>query len=273
MLFGAGLLTVVAKYKDRHDADYLAAVKQADEAAERIKFLAASGIPREGALALVENDPATQGPKIFAKNCASCHRYAGTDGMAVVPKDAPAAADLKGFASREWLSGLLDPSQVSSPSYFGGTKFADGKMARFVRKTVAELPPAQKTDLRRVIAAISAEAQLPAQAEMEKQEQALIGEGRKLLASELMRCTECHQFHKLDEDATAPDLTGYGSREWLIQFVSDPAHGRFYGKRNDRMPRFGAEQVLTTRDIQLVCDWLRGDYKKEAEASASVAKK
>ena len=34
------------------------------------------------------------------------------------------------------------------------------------------------------------------------------------MSSEAMRCTECHQFHKSDEDATAPDLTDYGSREF-----------------------------------------------------------
>jgi hypothetical protein len=51
-----------------------------------------------------------------------------------------------------------------------------------------------------------------------------------------MRCTECHQFRKTDEDASAPDLTGYGSREWLIGIINDPTHDRFYGKRNDRMP-------------------------------------
>ena len=31
-----------------------------------------SGIPPTGAVTLLRNDPLTQGPKIFAKNCASC---------------------------------------------------------------------------------------------------------------------------------------------------------------------------------------------------------
>ena len=75
-----------------------------------------------------------------------------------------------------------------------------------------------------------------------------------------MRCTECHAFRKPDEDASAPDLTGYGSREWLMGILSDPAHDRFYGKRNDRMPRFGADRVLDDRSLGLVADWLRGDW-------------
>ena len=66
-----------------------------------------------------------------------------------------------------------------------------------------------------------------------------------------MRCTECHQFRKRDEDATAPDLTGYGSREWLTAFVGNPAHERFYGKRNDRMPAF-TRPILDDHSIGLV---------------------
>jgi len=81
-----------------------------------------------------------------------------------------------------------------------------------------------------------------------------------LIASSDMRCTECHTFYQQDEDATAPDLTGYGSRDWLISFLSDPAQDRFYGKRNDRMPAFGKHPGLDAAVIGLVADWLRGDW-------------
>jgi ubiquinol-cytochrome c reductase cytochrome b subunit len=77
-----------------------------------------------------------------------------------------------------------------------------------------------------------------------------------------MRCTGCHQFRTPDEDAIAPDLTGYGSREWLIAFISNPAHLRFYGRRNDRMPVFGEEGSLTAEEIGLLADWLRGDWPR-----------
>ncbi len=75
-----------------------------------------------------------------------------------------------------------------------------------------------------------------------------------------MRCTECHQFHKPDEDATAPDLTGYGSREWLLAFISNPAQTRFFGKRNDRMPAFAEDKILDLHAISLLTDWLRSDW-------------
>ncbi len=111
---------------------------------------------------------------------------------------------------------------------------------------------------------MSAEAALPAQAEADARDAALIAEGRELIRTREMKCTGCHQFHVPDEDAIAPDLTGYGSRAWLVEFIRDPAHARFYGKRNDRMPRFGAEALLSEREVGLLADWLRGDWPEPA---------
>ena len=42
--------------------------------------------------------------------------------------------------------------------------------------------------------------------------------------------------------------------------IGDPAHDRFYGKKNDRMPSFGKDNKLTDREIGLIGDWLRQDY-------------
>jgi ubiquinol-cytochrome c reductase cytochrome b subunit len=133
-------------------------------------------------------------------------------------------------------------------------------MAKFVKKEVAAFTPAQKEQLSKVIAALSAEAGLKGQRATELKDAATITAGRNLLASEEMRCTECHQFRKPDEDATAPDLTGYGSREWLMAILTNPKHERFYGKRNDRMPAFGEDRILDAQAIGLLADWLRGDW-------------
>lgn len=70
-------------------------------------------------------------------------------------------------------------------------------------------------------------------------------------------CVDCHVFQLPDEDATAVDLTGYGSEDWLIQFISNPGHPKFYGSKNDRMPAFLEEKSLTIDQIQLLVDWLR----------------
>ncbi|MEY2411330.1 MAG: ubiquinol-cytochrome c reductase cytochrome b subunit [Verrucomicrobiota bacterium] len=316
LLFAIGLLTWRAFVADRNNPGYVAAVKQADRDAERVVELARSpmGIPSGGAVTLLRDDPLTQGPKLFAKHCASCHRYDGlngfgarvttrikvqtndtfqsiaqTNGMTeaelrslnqptlvrlVVGQSlevfaAPAASDLKGFASREWLAGLINPSNISSSHYFGPTKFADGKMAKFVKKDVAAFSDSQQQQLAKVIDAVSAEAQLKSQRAADERDAAVIGEGRTLFASESMRCAECHQFRKKDEDATAPDLTGYGSREWLAGIISNPKHERFYGKRNDRMPAFGPDMILDAHAIGLVADWLRGEWYELAKARAT----
>jgi ubiquinol-cytochrome c reductase cytochrome b subunit len=91
----------------------------------------------------------------------------------------------------------------------------------------------------------------------------MIEEGKTLLRNEV-GCTDCHQFHQLDEDATGPDLTGYGSRKWLINFITNPAHADFYGERNERMPKFGEDGILSEQQIGLVADWLRGAWYEPA---------
>jgi ubiquinol-cytochrome c reductase cytochrome b subunit len=261
VLMGVGLLTYLAIAQDQRDPVYQVALQEVEHNAARVKLLARAptGIPSEGAASLLRNDPLTQGPKLFARNCASCHRYDGHDGMGNQPKDAQSASDLKGFASREWLTGLLDPERISTPRYFGGTKHKDGKMVGFVNKKVAKYSPEQKENLKKVIIALSSEARLRSQLDADARDATVINEGRALLRDDIA-CTDCHQFHVSDEDATAPDLTGYGSRQWLVGIISDPAHEKYYGKRNDRMPRFGEEQIMSFQAIGLLADWLRQDW-------------
>jgi ubiquinol-cytochrome c reductase cytochrome b subunit len=64
-------LTLIAFKRDATDPHYIAAVKQARVEAERVKILArAHGVPPEGALALLRDDPVIQAPKLFAAKCA-----------------------------------------------------------------------------------------------------------------------------------------------------------------------------------------------------------
>jgi len=258
-LAGAGLLTWMAIKQDKSDPNFQRALKDSHQQAARIIELAKAptGIPVTGAAALLREDPLIQGPKLFAKNCASCHRYDGHDGEGNPVKDPQSAADLKGFASRQWLSGLLDPAKVDSLHYFGGTKFKDGKMVKWVKKNADE--PKEQEQLKKVIAALSAEAQLKSQRDADARDADLIKQGRELLRGDVA-CTDCHAFGRPDPDATGPDLTGYGSRTWLVRFISNPAHADFYGKRNDRMPLFGEKQILDAKTIGLLSDWLRGDW-------------
>lgn len=267
MMAGVAALTFLAVKADRSNPDYVAAVRAAERDAHRAVVLAKSpdGIPPTGAVTLLRNDAYTQGPKLFAKNCASCHRYDGHDGLGGQPKDAPSAADLKGFASREWLAGLMDPAKIATPHYFGGSKLKDGKMVKFVREDVAGFDDTAKKELQNAIIALSAEARLKSQIEKDKRDEGLIAQGTKALIGVTLSCMDCHKFHEEGEElGTAPDLTAYGSREWLIAFIANPEHERFYGSRNDRMPAYGEEKQLTPLEIGLVADWLRGEWFEPA---------
>jgi ubiquinol-cytochrome c reductase cytochrome b subunit len=260
MFTGVALLTWLAVAHDRANPQYVVAVKNAARDGERARELAAAkGIPHSSAAELLREDAFTQGPRLFARNCASCHRFDGHDGLGNVTTNPPSAADLNGFASREWLSGFLDPAKIATSNYFGLTKLANGKMVKFVQKEVAKYSPEQKAQLQKVAAALSAEAELPAQRDADAKDKTMITQGRELLKADI-NCVECHRFHSTDEDASGPDLTGYGSRKWLMDFISNPAHERFYGKRNDRMPKFGEEKILDEKSVGLIADWLRGDW-------------
>ena len=86
----------------------------------------------------------------------------------------------------------------------------------------------------------------------------IIAEGRELMGGDGLDCTNCHTFHRSGKPK-APDLTGYGSREWMLGIIHDPSHDRFYGSKNDRMPAFGADAQLTRRQMESIVDWLRGE--------------
>jgi hypothetical protein len=134
-----------------------------------------------------------------------------------------------------------------------------------VKETVKEnLEDEQdKADLHKIIVALAAEAQLPAERDANARDAAVISEGREAISGDAYDCTSCHNFR--DKKASlgganrGPDLTGYGSRQWQIDFIKNPAHPRFYGAHNDRMPLYGEQKILDDREIGLIVDWLRGD--------------
>jgi ubiquinol-cytochrome c reductase cytochrome b subunit len=275
LIVASAWLTVEAVRENRTEPSRVRAMAQAERDAQRAEILARApdGIPMTGAVSLLRSDPYTRGPRLFAEHCAICHRYGGEDGLGGVPNDEPSASDLKGFASREWLRGLLDTNRIDSLHYFGGTKFKDGRMSRFVKRDIPRFDEEERHQLERVIKAVSAEAALPAQAELDARETADIEAGRQAIINETVRCSECHEFHKPDDEAIGPMLTGYGSRDWLIRFISDPAHESFYGRRNDRMPAFRTNGILTAREIEIIADWLRGDwYQPPAQLPAVTVK-
>ena len=271
-LFCFAVLTAMAFNHDKKDKEYQFAKKIAHKDAVRVMELARSpeGIPPIGAVELLQTDPYTQGPRIFASKCASCHTYQNHDGMGK-PQNEPSAPDLYKFGSREWLAGFLDPDQIETIKYFHGTTFVEpdenGKKSRMVRfvHDLENLTEEGKVQLSKIIAAVSAEADLSYQEEMDARDGELIQEGTDLFFEGMegvdATCADCHGFDGEESEASnTPDLNGWGSRQWTIDFTKNPAHKKFYGKNNDRMPVFEDEKIFTDKQIEMVVDWLREDW-------------
>jgi len=297
VLGGLAVLTWQSYAHDAKDEKFQAALKAGREQAARIKHLIMQPgadeienaqrtglappelprIPPGGALTLLlsgtqtagaeakgptAKDAKLDGPHLFNKYCASCHDYSGEAGITRPEK--PTAADLYGFASRQWLTEFLTVKGINSPKYFGNTKFKQKEMYGFIKDTFQgeDMAPEERTQ---IIAALSHEAELKSQAKSDAAQRKDLDAGAGLMAK---NCTDCHTFRG-QGTASGPDLTGYGSRKWLIGIIGNAAHKRFYGEKNDRMPIYAesptdpSKNLLSQHDIELLADWLRGEENQE----------
>ncbi len=264
--------------KDRVSTEHRIAIalekQQANRVCELIRIN--KGIPPTGALTLLRNDPKTQGPRLFTQNCVSCHDHTRGGDVVFLNEEFSAekssSPNLYAYASRSWIGGLLDPKRINGPEYFGNTKFRGGKMAGFVKDTLGELDASEKKNLEKAIIALSAEAKLPSQRHLDAKDAKIIEEGRKLIVEDF-GCTDCHKFHGKGSLGDAPELTGYGSPQWIAGIIRNPADKHFYGKRNDRMPAYAvfdtdpAQNTLNSRQIEMLTDWLRGQWEEEGRGA------
>lgn len=272
ILAGAGILTVLAVREDRGNPSYANAVWEAHQRAELAEVRAAQGIPSTGAAEMMRNDPKFQAFSVITQQCLGCHSYTDAGGHGFVP-DLISAPNLYGFGSRTWVEGLLDPKQISSDMYFGKTHMAGGTMVGFVQNDLGkiELPGGANA----VALALSAEAGEAVSA----QDQPLLEAGRKILADDGAGCAQCHKFHDAGSLGTAPDLTGYGSKAWIIGMIGDPNHERYYGhlsKDTQLMPSFALPNPdtpesknprLSAETIELIAGWLRGEWPRPGEVA------
>ena len=257
LIAGSAALTGMAISEDQANLKHGAAIEEANWQAERvIKIADSEGIPPAGAVTLLRKDPQNQGRRLFAAHCASCHRYNGHDGRGFPVDEPQSAADLAGFASTEWITELLDYDHYVSEKYFGGTKFKDGTMAR---KVLAKYTDEEKELLPDIARLLADGAQLPYEESLDediREELLSLYYNDDLKFEDGRACIECHDIDSEDE-GSAPDLTGYGSREWLIAFIENPEDKRFYGKKNDRMPCYGRDGKLKDEEIAILVDWIR----------------
>ncbi len=266
MLAGAALLTWQALAADRNDPEFQVAKLVSKRDAARAVQLANAGVPITGALTLMRDDPYTQGPRIFSRNCASCHRYDGHDGLGnALPKDSISASDLKGYGSRAWAQGFLNADTILTSRYWGGTAHTEGDMVGWLGDHIPDTDE-EKATRRHVVLALSSQAALRSQAEADRRDSAQIALGIQYMRNTTSGCAECHNFQDVGTDS--PVLTGWASREWMVDFVNDPSHVRYFGRDNDRMPSYGKEKSLTQREIEMVVDWIRQEWYVPTSAVA-----
>ncbi len=191
-----------------------------------------------------------------------CHDHTGGPGDDILAAD-PTAPDLGGFASRQWLTGFLDPERIKTRKFFGNSKFRRGKMPGILDDLFADFEEEDKQDFEKLVIALSAEARLPAQSELDQQDAQTIQQGKELI--DAFGCTDCHAFHAKKGDGSATVLTGYGSAEWLEGIIADPAAKQYYGSQNDGMPSYHGSpdspdrNLLTPDQIKSLAEWLRNE--------------
>jgi ubiquinol-cytochrome c reductase cytochrome b subunit len=317
----SGILWGVMKDKSDEKAvekadGFVHAVHDAEKLAQRACQLAMNGSPVEGGHFLIRNDPFTTGQQLFKIKCAACHSFTaqpsdtGKDGNpkfeSMVGKT---ASDLGNFGSKEWVRGLLkDPTDNH---YFGlvkrDEKDQNGKEIKVPGLTRMEgwrigIDKARKAGT--VDAAVQ-DKQFDKIAEwLEyigktpkalRKDDALIKAGQDAFGAKKNRCTSCHAVEMYlkddkkwekdtDPSLDAPDLTEYGSADWLRGMIMRPGHKSRYGERN-LMPAFrpkdgvGAEiglqefretnektpdkmiQELSDVDRELIIRWILRDYR------------
>ena len=289
LLVGAGYLTAIALKEDGANKNYQAAVKAAEFEGHRAVELAERfGIPPTGALSLLQDDARIQGPKLFKRYCAGCHRYDGHDGLEQIPMSeverdghkievevAPTAADLGHFGSRQWITKVLaDYHSTFAPLENEGEKgkrFLTGEMASWATDNAEVLKKTENAEaLKGLVEFVVAQS---GRKDFEPFDPALVAAGKEIftggklaIGSLSANCSDCHALKPADGSESLgdgagpgyPTLTGYAGKAWLKAFVKNPAADSFYGADHNAMPAF--EGKLSDKELEHLVDWLMSDY-------------
>lgn len=275
-------LTGLALYEDSVDADHQAALAEAERDAHRVEELAGlpDMIPVEGAGALLKNDPFTQGPRLFAKHCSSCHRYNGHDGRGRLVKslDAntkrievlpPTAPDLGDFGQRTWWKSILmnfeNHMQPAVRSGYDLDASIDEGMVSWMNENLETLnDPDNQADVDALVeylVSLSGRSTMELDAQLVERGNEIIETG-ELASGSITGCTDCHasigeEFTLGAENGGYPELNEYGSVTWLKAFIQHPESDQFYGERNVMV---SYADKLTDHELSMLARWLAGDY-------------
>ena len=275
-------LTVLSLIEDVRDVEHQAALAEADRDALRAVELASgpNRIPIEGAGKLLREDPFTQGPRIFAKHCAACHRYDGHNGrgrMVMTADDdtgierptLPTAADLGNFGDRQWWRRILtDYRNLMQPLENAGydveSSIEYGMISWFEESVEVLTAEANQADVDAMVEYLVAQSGRPGlelNAELMERGEEILSTG-SLTEGEISTCDDCHseiggEFELGTDNVGIPELNGYASYAWLKAFIDNPGTEQFYGE-NNCMPAFADK--LSSSDMDLLVRWMIGDY-------------
>jgi ubiquinol-cytochrome c reductase cytochrome b subunit len=227
-LLAAMGLTIASYRADADDPRFARLEALAQVRSQKAQRLAALGVPPEGALALLQNQPEERGARLFSRTCTECH----AEGVR--------APLLDGFLSKAWIRRVL-----TSPSETYGKAHIDGMQSY---AGLGEEKLARLTDFLHALRSHTAD-------------EPLLESGRRLFNN--AGCGKCHGLEP-GSAASGPNLAGYGSPEWLHGFLRDPGVDTYYGTQN-RMPDFGNR--LSPEDLDDLVAWLETREAEEAEVA------
>jgi mono/diheme cytochrome c family protein len=235
-------------------------LQHAEESANRAVQLAQDGIPDGGAALLVRQDPTTVGKKLFVQHCGTCHSFKD-----VCESGKFEASDLTDFASKEWIRSMLE--NPSDPRFFGRSKlvgmqkWADKhhdyrKSLELASKDEAasEMDRAEAREklayydawvdrvadwlATRPVGKPADEPKTPEEKRYAEGYKAFFDKDAKKIPQG--RCYTCHAFDGKG-GSEGPDLTGYGSADWIRLMIVAPGHPKRHGA-NNKMTAFRNDQ-------------------------------
>jgi quinol-cytochrome oxidoreductase complex cytochrome b subunit/cytochrome c2 len=204
------LLSLASVVRDLRDPELLRRRERAASRAQLALQLSRDGVPAEGALFLLENQPHQRGERLFARKCLACHR--------VGERGRPGGPNLTGYLSRGWLRGALVSAE--SDDYFG-------KSGVEGMKSFAHLGERDLLLLTELLHALRDAPDGPQELPPAQES------GLRLFEAE--GCTQCHSLSPGAGKAVGPNLAGYGSAAWLRGLLREPGGAGYFGAQN-KMP-------------------------------------
>ncbi len=265
-LLGTIALGAISSRDDARDAAFQKSKTKAEQRATTARALAMNGVPPEGALAMLQNDPELRGEAIFTQSCAACHALGelGDIGKANAPS-------LDGWGTEAWIAAMLhDPDHA--------TRF--GKTPYKAQMPSLDTPPAtpdpdappfkamSADDLAATAAFLASQADEPGESPAQAAKPSATRQNAKAMARGesivTNQCTSCHLWKGQGDDGgqgLAPELSGYGSVAWVRAQVANPSSPATYRdgaldpEKKGHMPRFDGD--LSARDVDVVARWTR----------------